>query len=174
MNKDVIRNAKNKYTELKKEKDELVEVKRMLLKEGQNKERKKCLEVIKKEEDKLPSDEEILRYSFYNAEQESSICNIFVFIGAYRRSTKMHDTKVLDYTKADYFVYQNLEKMFSGVVIYPSQHKEFERKNIILRFKNSNDIKEKFYKLQSIYFNEYLDNEDINQEKVLEKLRKNL
>lgn len=170
MNKDVIRNAKNKYTELKKEKDELVEVKTELLIEQQNKEIRKFSEIIKREENKIPSDEEILKYSFYNAEQDDSTCNIYVFIGAYRRSNKMHDSEVFDYTKADYFVYQNLEKRFSGMVIYPSQQKQFEIENIILRFKNSNNIKEKFYELQSIYFSEYLNNEDITQDKVLEKL----
>lgn len=174
MNKNIIENAKKKYIELMNLKKELVEVKTELLKERQNKNVKKCLEVIEKEENKFPSEEEILKYSFYTAETEETVCNIYVFIGAYRQSGKTIDSKVLDYKKADYFVYQNLEKMFSGVVIHPQNQKQFEQDNIILRFKDSNNIRDKFYKLQYIYFREYLNNEDISKDKILEKLKEYL
>ncbi len=174
MNKDVIKNAKENYTRLMQIKKELKEVKKELLIQQQNKETKNILRIISDEENKIPSDEEILKYSFYNAEQDDSTCNIYVFIGAYRRTDKVNDIKVSDYNKADYFVYQNLEKNFSGMVIYPFQQQQFEIENIILKFKNSNNIKEKFYNLQSIYFNEYLNNEFTTQDKILEKLKNHL
>lgn len=167
--------AKKSYFELMKTKEELLEVKSSLLKVKPTLEINRCLDIIKNKEKKIPSEEEILKYSFYNAEQEESLCNIYVFIGAYCRSKEnVGDIQVSDYTKAHYFVYQNLEKMFSGVVIYPQEYKQFEKDNIVLRFNNSSNVREKFSKLQCIYFREYLQDENISQDKMLEKLRKNL
>lgn len=175
MNKNVITNAKNSYFELMKSKEELTEIKSQLLNLQQTEEIKNCLEVIERETAKIPSEEEILKYSFYNAEVEDSLCNIYVFIGAYRRNNgKNGATLVSNYNQADYFIYQNLEKMFSGVVIYPSEQNQFEKDNIIIRFKDSKNIRKKFYKLQSVYFREYLNDENIKQEKVLEKLKQNI
>lgn len=175
MNKDVIINAKNSYYELMKATEELKEVKSQLLTGKQTEQVRKCLEVIEREEKKMPSEEDILKYSFYNAEQEDSVCNIYVFIGAYRQKNKKgNDVLVSDPKKADYFVYQNLEKMFSGVVIYPQEYNQFEQDNIILRFNDYSDIRAKFYQLQCVYFREYLTDENVTQDKVLEKLRQNL
>lgn len=175
MNKNVITNAKNSYFELMKSKEELTEIKSQLLNLQQTEEIKNCLEVIEREVAKIPSEEEILKYSFYNAEVEDSLCNIYVFIGAYRRNNgKNGVTLVSNYNQADYFIYQNLEKMFSGVVIYPSEQNQFEKDNIIIRFKDSKNIREKFYKLQSVYFREYLNDENISSQKVLEKIRENI
>lgn len=175
MEKDTIRKAKEKYTELMKLKEELVEVKKELLEQQPSQVIKDYLQIIEKEQKKIPSEEEILKYCFYNEEQENSMGNIFVFIGAYRhRGGKKQDVRVTDYTKADYFIYQNLEKMFGGMVIYPQEQKQFEQENVILRFKSFLNIIEKFYKLQCIYFREYLNDENISQERVLMKLKENL
>ena len=170
MTKYIIEKARKQYVDLMKAKEELLEVKKELIKEGNNQRIKKCLKVIEREESKVPSEEEILKYSFYNSEKEDSTCNIYVFIGAYRQNNKITD----DCTKAEYFVYQNLEKMFSGVVIYPHELIDFEKENVVLKFKDTKNIREKFYKLQCVYFREYLKDENISQEKILIKLRENL
>lgn len=177
MEKEVIRKAKQEYIKAMETKEQLLALKQALFKNIENPLAKSYLRVIEREECKIPNEEEILKHSFYNQITDDSTCNIYVFIGAYCHNSKKGDIQVSDYTKASYFVYQNLETMFSGIIIYSQEYIQFEKDNIVLRFnhvKNVKDIIERFYKLQYIYFKEYLNNEDLSEEKMLTKLKENL
>lgn len=171
MDKETVISARNTYNDIINKKKELIKIKDELMKLDKVKTIEKCLQVIEKEERKIPTDDEILRYSFYNIEKEESICNIYVFMGVYRRNkNKQFDDKVTDYNKADYFIYQNIEKMFSGKVVYQNEQKDFERENIIIKIDEDKDVREQFYRLQNIYFMEFIKDENISYEKVLRKL----
>lgn len=175
MNKAIIIKASKQYEELMIPRKELQKARNLLLaKDLSEEKRKECLEIIEKEEAKLPSEEGIIKYSFHSVIDDGSECNIYVFIGAFRK-VKEQTLRIDDYTKADFFVYQNLEKQFSGVVIYPEEQKQFEIDNIVLRFSDySSNVIKKFEKLQCAYYSEYLNNEDISQDKVLKKIKENL
>jgi len=175
MNSDVVINARKIYNDIIGKKKELIEIKEELLNVKNVKDFEECIKFIEKEEAKIPSDDEILRYSFYNNEQIDTSSNVYVFIGAYRRNEKgISDIRINDYQKADYFIYQDLEKMFSGKVIYPSEYKQFEQENIIIKIKNTDNVRKEFLRIQSIYFMEFLKDENISQDKVLKKINESL
>lgn len=173
MNKSIIAAAKEKYDKTMLMKKELTLVKTELEKMKDIKQSAECLEVIEREEKKIPSEEEILKYSFFSEEQEESECEFYVLIGAYRRE-KNGDRETKNYQKADYFVYQNLEKMFSGKIIYPQEQEQFEKEHIVFRFSKDEDSREKFSKLQVVYFRQYLTNENISQMEMCTELVKHL
>lgn len=127
----------------------------------------------KRRKKKIPSEEEILKYSFFSEEQDDSECEFYVLIGAYCRG-KNGDKKVKNYKKADYFIYQNLEKMFSGKVIHPQEQEQFEKEHIVFRFSPDEDVREKFSELQVVYFRQYLANENISQLEMCNELTKHL
>jgi len=173
MNKSIIAAAKEKYNKSMMMKRELVLVRNELQKMQNYKHSAECLEVIEREEKKLPSEEEILKYAFFSEEQEESECPFYVFIGAYRHG-KNGDKEVKKYEKADYFVYQNLEKMFSGKVISPHEQTQFEKENIIFKFSKDEDARENFSQLQVLYFRQYLKNENISEKEMCDILIKHL
>lgn len=174
MNNETIEKAKINYEKLVHAKRELINIKRELLMEEQTSRVRKCLRVVRKTEDKFSNDEQTVRNSFYSARSDNDTSNIYVFVGAYKYGKKRNDVKVSDYRKANYFVYQDLEKEFSGTVIYPQEMDKFEKDNVILRFDSSlsfSEFLDKFYYLQYLYFKEYLNNKDISQDKVITKLK---
>lgn len=171
MNKKTIEKAKKRYTELMKQRVELEEAKQLLKKQDISMEKlKSCLAIIDREENNLPSEEEIIKYSFQEVIGNNSECNIYVFRDDYRVKHNKKVVEVTDYTKAQYLVYFNLEEMCTGVVVYPQEQTQFEKDNIVLRFNNNSDFMEKFERLQCAYYREYLENPDISQERVLKKL----
>ena len=173
MNKNAIRTAKSNYNRMMNIKNELTLVKNELLKMQHDASCKESLKVIEQEEAKIPSEEEILKYSFYNVEQKENEGNFYVYIGAYC-CDKNGNYPVKDYRKADYFVYQNLDQMFSGKVVYPQEQEEFEKDHIVFKFSENKDIREKFLQLQMICFRQYLANEDISETELLVELVKHL
>jgi len=173
MNKGIIAAAKEKYNKSMMMKRELVLVRNELQKMQNFKHSAECLKVIEKEEKKLPSEEEILKYAFFSEEQEESECPFYVLIGAYRKGRK-EDKQVKNYEKADYFVYQNLEKMFSGKVVYPQEQTQFEKEHIVFKFSKDEDTRKKFSQLQVIYFRQYLNNENISDKEMCDILVKHL
>jgi len=163
MNKIIIEKARNKYIELVKAKAELEEVKKILLMEKQTDKIKKCLGVIEREESKIPSEDEILRYSFYNVEEEELTCNIYVFIGYYGAASPNHLAPLSEknpHVRYKYCV--NLETT-DIVVVEINKTSEFEKDNIVLYLddpKNYHHIgfyREKLNELRNKYF-EYLVN----------------
>jgi len=178
MNKKTIMKAKEQYDIIITSKRELEEARELLKKQDISiEEFKKCLAIINREESNLPSEDAIINYCFHGAIDADSECNIYVFRGAYKIKNKKNNKQVVevfDYSKADYFVYFNLEKMLTGVVIHPQEFKEFEKENIILRFSDNDNFNDKFESIQCAYYKEFLNNPDISLNKVLEKLKENL
>lgn len=173
MNKNIITSAREKYNKSMMMKRKLILVKNELQKMQNYEHSAECLKIIENEEKKIPSEEEILKYAFFSEEQEESECPFYVLIGAYRRG-KNGDKEVKNYQKADYFVYQNLEKMFSGKIIYPQEQTQFEKEHIVFRFSPDEDARERFSELQVVYFRQYLANENISQLEMCNELTKHL
>ena len=172
MNKSIIKQARGEYLELIQVSEEINSIREYMCEKGYSKEKiKRCLQEIKKE---IISEEKMIRESFYNASDYYSECNIYIFIGAYRRRNEQHDSLVQNYKRADYFLYQNLESRLSLVIVSPSEQKQFEKDNIILKFDDGINIRKKIEKLQYIYFKEYLNNPGVSENDVLKKLRQYL
>lgn len=175
MNKEIIEKATKQYAQLMKQKVELEEAKKLLKKQDISMEKlKSCLAIIDREENNFPNEDSIIKYSFQEAIGNNSECNIYVFRGAYSVNRKKEVKEITNYNQAQYFVYFNLETMLTGVVIYPQEQTQFEKENIVLRFNDNSNFRDKFEKLQCEYYKEYLNDPDISQNKVLKKLKEHL
>ena len=92
----------------------------------------------------------------------------------YSRNFDEHDSQILDRSKADYLLYQNIADQSDTVQIKPKDQEQFEKENIVFKTKSVLRTESKYFELQHVYF-EYLLTCDLRQKgKVLKKIKEHL
>lgn len=132
--------------------------------------------IVEREKKNIPSDRDIIMHSISNVDIEDFDNDIYVFMGAFVRGDKtvIQDVLIPKEEDADYLLYLSLENEYVARVIKPNEQKQFEDMHTILRINNvfnRDELKMNYRTLQYMYFKELLGNEEIDKDKVLEKVK---
>jgi len=174
MNKELISKAFEKYNNLMIPRREFEKIKNSIrLSNISDEDKINSIKRIEQDERRFPSEEEILRYSFYSF-QDESICNIYLFMGGYYIDSSGEIVLASENQKINFYIYQNLEKDFPSNVVYPEDRVNFEKDNVVLKFKNFICTKENFYKIQYIYFKELINNKELDEKEIVETIKSHL
>lgn len=176
MNNEEIKKARKEYARRKKEKEKLISLKEELEQLKKDPKVIRYLEICDIENKEIPKDENLIRYSFLKFDQTDEKFKIYLYMGAYlySRNFDEHDSQILDKSKADYLLYQNIADQNDTVQIKPNMQEQFERENIVFKTKSILRTESKYYELQHIYY-EYLLTCDLRKKgKVLEKIKEHL
>lgn len=176
MNNDDIIKARKTYKRRQKEKEELIALKEELTRLENNPDVIRYLELLQYENRSIPSEEEIIRYSFLGIPKDANDFKVYLYMGAFVRSWNHdeRDSQVFDRSKADYLSYMNIGDEWDIVNIKPSMQEEFEKENVVLKPKSIVSAQKKYYELQTIYYEQLLKSDLRSKGKILDKVKKSL
>lgn len=176
MNNKDIQKARKEYARRQKEKEKLIALKEELEKLESNPHVKRYLEINGVKNSNIPSEKDIIRYSFSGITKDENDFKVYLYMGAYDYAYNYdeRDSQVFDRSKADYLLYLNIGDEFDSVQIKPSMQEEFERQNIVLKPKSTVSAEKKYHELQIIYYEELLKSDLRKKGKILEKVKAHL
>lgn len=167
MEKDNIYLARNNYEKMKKDKNNLKTLKNELQELESNELIIKYLDLKKRIMFATKSDLEIMYSSFKGIENVNE--PIYVYMGQINslgsRSSESFNARAL---------YKCLEPGSTNILIDKTDMDDFESNNIVVKFKNDENLEYKFYLLQQFYLSTLLTNDFNNVYQIVNKLYKKI
>lgn len=167
MEKDNIYLARNNYEKMKKDKNNLKTLKNELQELESNELIIKYLDLKKRIMLATKSDLEIMYSSFKGIENVNE--PIYVYMGQINslgsRSNESFNARAL---------YKCLEPGSTNILIDKTDMDDFESNNIVVKFKNDENLEYKFYLLQQFYLSTLLTNDFNNVYQIVNKLYKKI